>query len=383
MTLKLLLNKITPFLPNHDGTTVFGLLAILSALLTQRSVCLNKLKGVMGSITGRTNTKPSSHYQFIIRFFKEHSGGELYLEVLRLALQLLPKDHRYLLLDGTSWQRGGFTQHYLTLCILYHGVAIPVLWKDLAQFGASSTEDRQDLFDQALTYFKLKGKVLLADREYIGREWFSYLTTNGLDFVIRSRDKAYFDLIDAQLKGTTVEQLIAKVQRSKKPNKAVRRRFKFADNPTSYWIIIARNPDPKGKEPYLILITSLDEVAYQTVKRYLLRWQIEHCFKQLKSNGFDLEKMNLGTEPRRRLLMAITVLAYVLSIVEGLLDYIKVVKLKRHGSQGRRYPRESLFRYGIERLMVYVDRSYHLATYIWQKLRYIDPRKPHPFLLNV
>lgn len=383
MTLKLLLVKLTPFLPEQGSTTLRSLLTITAAIISQRSVCLNKLKGVIGTLTGRTSTKASSHYQLLTRFFWQHAPGPLWLEVLRLALRLLPQKSRYLILDGTSWERGGITQHYLTLCVLYRGVAIPVLWKDLGQLGASSQQERQELLTEALSYFTLQDMVLLADREYIGTDWFNYLTENGLDFVVRSRDKAYFSLIDRQLTGRTVSGLVAKVARSKKINKAIRIAFRLCPDGPQVWLVIARNPDRSAKDKYFLLITSLDQTAYRTVNDYLRRWQIEHCFRQLKSNGFDLEKINLGSKQRRRLLVAITVLAYVISVVEGLVDYVRSVKVKRHGSRGCTYPAESLFRYGVEKVMKYVDRTTNLGRFLYQKLRKAKPLYQHKFLLNV
>ena len=62
MTLKPLLDKLTPFLPDYDSTVIRSLVTITAAVISQRSVNLNKLKGVIGSITGRRATKPSSHY---------------------------------------------------------------------------------------------------------------------------------------------------------------------------------------------------------------------------------------------------------------------------------------------------------------------------------
>jgi hypothetical protein len=43
----------------------------------------------------------------------------------------------------------------------------------------------------ALLLFDLSGKTLLADREYIGSEWFKELTKAGIDFVIRLMEKNY------------------------------------------------------------------------------------------------------------------------------------------------------------------------------------------------
>ena len=40
----------------------------------------------------------------------------------------------------------------------------------------------------------VKGSILLADREFIGAVWFEYLLGKNLSFVIRLREKMYFEL---------------------------------------------------------------------------------------------------------------------------------------------------------------------------------------------
>ncbi len=303
MTLKPLLDKTTPYLSNQESSTVTNLMIVVMAMLDKRTVCINKLKSAVGGIIDKPDTKVQSHYTRLIRFFRDHSSGDLWIHIVRCGLQLLQLDSRYLALDGSSWQAGGVWQHYINLCIVYRGVAIPIFWTDLAKQGSSSIAERITLFDRALKYFVLRGKVLLADREYIGVEWFNYLIDKQIDFVICSRGYSYFALIDEFSSGRTVEEMIAKAMRSRKANKAVSKAFRLSEDGPTLWIVVAKNPHPQGKEDFMILVTSLDQNAYITVADYLKRWKIEHCFRQLNSNGFDLEKMNLGSVKRRRLLM--------------------------------------------------------------------------------
>ena len=326
----------------------------------------------MGGILGNTNTRVASHYVRLIRFFNTYSTSDLWLDLLKVGLQLLRFKTKYLVLDGSSWQRGQSWRHYLTLCVVYRGVAVPILWHDLAKKGSSSTEERIHLFDLALEHFQLAGKVLLADREYIGVDWFNYLIDKQIDFVIRSRDYSYFSRIDAAGSGLSIEEMIANVLRSKKKNKALKKAFRLRTEGPQLWVVVAKNPHPEGKEDFMILVTSLDQKVYATVADYLKRWKIEHCFRQLKTNGFDLETINLGSSTRRRLLMALTVLAYILSVTEALPDYHRRVAYKSHGSQPRSYRAVSVFRYGMDRFATrlrtihpglrYLTRSLHQAS---------------------
>ena len=55
--------------------------------------------------------------------------------------------------------------------------------------GHSSEEDRQKLFTEACERYQLSGKILLADREFIGEKWLSFLVSKKIDFIIRMRVK--------------------------------------------------------------------------------------------------------------------------------------------------------------------------------------------------
>ncbi len=65
--------------------------------------------------------------------------------------------------------------------------------------------------------------------------------------------------------------------------------------------VVIPNDDTNAKEPFIYLITNLDNLSI-VATLYRKRWQIECCFKHLKSNGFDLEKTALeGAQQTRNL----------------------------------------------------------------------------------
>lgn len=371
MKLKLLLDKLTPnFQGDHDATCLKNTLILVLALLHRQTVCLNKLKGRVGMITGRNETRADSHYKRLIRFFNNYAGSKLWIDLICYGVQLLRLDFDHLIIDGTSWQRGAHWHHYLTLCIVYRGVAIPIYWIDLAKQGSSSYAERVELFTQAARHFKLAGKTLLADREYIGAQWFNFLLDSKIDFVIRSRDQAYFELIDRTSPPGTkpIEEVIDKVVRSKKPAKAIRISFTLEDG-TRLWAVVAKNPHPEAREDFMILLTNrAGDTAYQVVIAYRKRWKIEHCFRHLKSNGFELEYFNLATEPRQRLLLAVVVFAYIVSVVEGLKDYARRVGQKVQGSAGLRYRITSIFRHGLDNLTKHTKDLPTFCRYLCQSI---------------
>lgn len=177
--------------------------------------------------------------------------------------------------------------------------------------------------------------------------------------MIRSKSNIYIDEINGK-SGKTFDELIQKVLRSKVPYKAVRKRFIL--NGLELYFIVAKNPDADTKEPFILLITNLDRRANDIASMYLIRWKIEHCFFHLKSNGFQLESINLQSKSRRKLLMATVVLAYILSIHEGLKTY-KDVLVKEY-SNGEKWKEKSVFRHGFERLTMKIRSLTTFCRYL-------------------
>ncbi|MEK7224667.1 MAG: transposase, partial [Bacteroidota bacterium] len=87
----------------------------------------------------------------------------------------------------------------LPLGKLCNGIFLPLHWIQLNKRGNSNLEDRktvmQELMNQLVSFGKtIRGSILLGDREFIGKDWFAYLLSEKISFVIRLREKMYFEL---------------------------------------------------------------------------------------------------------------------------------------------------------------------------------------------
>lgn len=351
-----LLLKVTQELPERSKTCVKNILILALGILRKESICLNRLKGAVGAITGNVTTKPDSHYKRLIRIFDDFSCSSLWLELLEFVFSLLRLKSEYLLLDGTSWQRGSRQFHYLTLCVVYQGVGIPIYWEDLQKKGNSNVAERKRVIGKALQLYNLKNKILLADREYIGEEWFSFLLENDIDFVIRLRKKNYKEAVNAA-EGKSYGTLERKALRSRKAGKSLGKTILLQGQSLNF--VVLKNPKPEACEPLIYLLSSLKQTPAQIAAHYPIRWQIESCFRHLKSNGFNLEEMNLAGEERSRLMMAIVVFAYTLSVVEGLKEYQEVSVKKYAG--GLTTKAVSVFRLGLDKLSAF---CYNMETFL-------------------
>lgn len=358
-----LLGKISEYLPNHGKCCVKNILTLSLCVIIKETVNLNKLKGTVGAVLGRSDTQPNSNYKRLIRIFDEHSDSTLWLDLLAFVFTFLGLRGDYLILDGTSWRSGKTKFHFLTLCVVYQGVAIPIFWRNLHKIGHSSTDERIGLIKEAMGRFDLGYSVLIADREYVGTKWFKYLIENEIDFIIRLKSGTYKEAVD-QSEGRSYEQLCSKVKRSKVAGKVLNKSFVLEDMLLSF--VVLKNRKLHADDPLVYLVTSLREPARSVAEKYRMRWKIEAFFKHMKTNGFSLEAMNLGTESRCQLLMAVVVFAYVISIKQGLKSYRKVrMKLYSDGSEERE---ESVFRHGINSLMRFCANLHTFCRYLFGEI---------------
>lgn len=318
--------QFTEYFENHNQTVVRNMLILAESIFESQTTNLNKAKDKVGQITGKTDTKPESNYKRLTRVFQTQDKREIIKSLLCVCFCLLGSHEqiKYLALDGTSWEFGDKKIHVLTLSVIYGGVSIPIWWEELDKKGTSNFKERKRVIRNACKYLNLRGLILLADREYIGRDWFKYLKNKKIDFVIRLKAKAYKEQVDAASERARPKDYFQKARYIKLQRIAEFKRYKRCGvskrieiDGKSYTFVIFKNPKPDADEPLLYFISSLMDKR-QIVKAYPIRWKIECCFKHLKSNGFGLEEMSLKDSLKIMLMMAIVVFLYVLCICEGL-----------------------------------------------------------------
>lgn len=379
-----LTDKYKEEIDNLPKSVVKNCLIVSNSLLLSQGVNLNKAKDFVPMVTGKMTNKSSGDYKRLTRFFDQgkldnETDQEKYNELMSYLRTLSwvilfnqkrsrrvfkKKDIQHLLLDGTKWDFGEHHFHLLTLCVVINDVAIPIWWEDLEKAGHSSETERINYLKAAMLNYKLEGMTLIADREYIGIEWFRALQGQGLYFVIRVKEGIYHDSIN-QGGGLNWERLKEKALK-KRPGKKVSKRINLEGLELQY--IILKNPRPNPDDELIFLLSNLKSPT-QAAQIYELRWQIEVCFKHLKSNGLNLEKMSVHGKEKRHLMMAIAVLIYILSIREGIIEeelLKEKVLYKRDKLTGFSYRAESVFRKGFSILFRRI-----LKTNIFKYLKHL------------
>lgn len=315
----------------------------MSVIIIKETVNLNKLKNQIGVILGNESTQSDSHYRRLTRFFDESFHlNSLWKYLLKISVEALVLrldkrgGHKYLLMDATSWDFGIIKFQFLFLSIVYEGISIPIFFVNLAKKGHSNFDERKRFLQMANILLPLKGMILLADREYIGRKWFTFLVNKlSLNFVIRIPQGDYkTDL------GYLYGQFIRDIKKGK--TKAIP--IKIGEN--TFQLIGTKNRNPENADDnLLILMTNLTNNKHKIIAIYGIRWQIECMFKCLKSNGFNLEELGFTNPNKVRLMLCIVIACYVLCVCEGIKKIKQKPKKTKKDEKGNRI---SIFHQGYE-----------------------------------
>jgi hypothetical protein len=110
--------------------------------------------------------------------------------IAKLIFGLLPqKDSLVLVIDRTNWKLGEKNTNILMLGVSYKNVAFPLMFRMLNKRGNSHSRERIALMKDFIDWF---GKdcidCLLADREFVGKEWLGFLNENKIRYHIRIRN---------------------------------------------------------------------------------------------------------------------------------------------------------------------------------------------------
>ena len=254
--------------------------------------------------------------------------------IAKLILKLIPVKGPYSLsMDRTNWKFSNTNINILTLGIIYEGMAFPIVFKMMDKRGNSNTEERMELIRRFCALAGESGIAhLMADREFVGSEWFAFMNSRGIHYHIRIRENF-------------------RVIRHGKESKA---HWFFTDlklgecklyyvNGQPCYLSGSKIKDKEGKPELQILVSYCN--AEEALEMYRQRWQIETMFKGLKSSGFNIEDSHVRIQERMANLFSIVMIAYVWCYLVGIYihENIKEIKVLQHGRKAK-----SLFKYGLE-----------------------------------
>ena len=301
----------------------------LIALIQVKTVNLSEISQVFA---GRA--KVESHYKRLQRFLRFF---ELPYAVIALALvKLLPLSAPYVLtMDRTNWQLGQTPLNLLVLGIAYKGVAVPLVWTVLEKKGNSNTEERKALVSEFVALCGADSIAYLAgDREFIGKEWFRWLRSQGVSFRIRMRENTQV----TNGRGQVVP--VWKLFRSQRVGAAL-----VIPGARRCWGLDLYLSGVRLQTGEYVIVVS-PQAAERALADYARRWEIETLFGCLKSRGFRLEETHVTDPARLKKLLALLALSFCWAVIVGeWLSEQKPLKIKKHGRLCK-----SIFRHGLNHL---------------------------------
>lgn len=281
-----------------------------------------------------------SNFKRIQRFVKEFKFCEgIYIEFV-WKMFVKPSNWVALSVDRTNWKFGKCNINILMIGISYKGTAIPLIWVLLDKRGNSSQEERIVLMNKLLGYLdehkKKQIKCLLGDREFIGKEWISYLKRKEITFFTRIRSNSLMRKIGKSKEvkvGDYFSQSHFKVLRKKRilfGHELYIGGQKIADKE---WLILISNiPISQGK-------------IY-----YGERWGIEVLFGACKTRGFNFEDTHVTDLSRIFNLVFLIAIAFIWALKTGEWLIKKGYQIPIKNLKTRKAKLFSIFRIGLDHL---------------------------------
>lgn len=326
-----LISELTPYFQGKINMARIKLIShFIIALCKVQTVTFEKLASAFES-----STNPKSSLRRIQRFMANYSlDSDL---IARFIYGLLPKkDNLILSIDRTNWKFGQTNINIFMLGIVYKGVAFPLLFTMLDKRGNSNSQERIDLVNR---FIKLFGKdvieSIVADREFVGDRWLEFLNIKKIKYYIRIRNNFK---VEIPHKNKTIK--VWHLFNTYKVNEFVYYPKIVRINGQLCYLSGCKLKNKNGKQDFLIIVSfNKPDKAF---KQYKQRWQIEMCFKAMKSSGFDIENTHLQEIQRIEKLVLLITLAFVWCYKVGIyLHQIFPIKVKKHLRMAK-----SIFKYG-------------------------------------
>ncbi len=327
---------------------------LLVALFTVRTVNLVDL--AQAFISGG---EFEARYKRIRRFLKEFTAFKFDNLSRLLADLFLPKDIKWqLAMDRTNWRWGKADINILMLSVVCGRVSIPLMWSFLATRGNSNLTERSHLLNLFLKIFGFdKIDTLLADREFVGSDWFAWLFAHKIPFTIRIKQ----NILVESSKGRMLQ--VHKLFGSLNPGISWTLKTKKIVLGSECWLTATRST---AKDWVIIASTHEPELA---LTRYKNRWAIETLFGFLKSKGFNFEDTHVILPERLHNLLSLLTLAFCLAYKLGCIVVKQYpVKIKKHGR-----PEKSIFRIGLDIIREAVFTIDRRINNYWDKIDLFRP----------
>ena len=321
-----ILNKIL----NWNKARVDCLAQMIIGIIKVKSVNLAQVALGVDSAS-----KKESRYRRMQRLLHSYKFDQSIIFQVIQTLFPLPKK-LILIMDRTNWKFGKTHINFLVISIACKGIALPIFWINLAKAGNSCGKERIQAVTSVLNQVgKKRVKYLLADREFVGTEWFDWLMETQLKFLIRMKKNVL-------IKAHGQKCLVPLESLFRTLNVCRRRKIKQPVILGKHQLYVAASRAPDGE----LLIVASPKKIKNPIGLYRRRWEIETLFGCLKKRGFCFEETKITIPERIEKLFFILAIAFCWSYAAGI-EKAENQPIRKINGKSTEY---SLFRYGYDLL---------------------------------
>ncbi|MFY7958297.1 MAG: IS4 family transposase [Flavobacterium macrobrachii] len=320
--------QLQNYLPWHKARIKFLDLLIIS-LIRNRTVSYSK------NAVSLNDRVICSNLRRIQRFF-----GEFIIDfdvIARLLMAIIPiKGPFQLSLDRTNWQFASVNFNILCLTIVADGVGLPILWTMLDKRGNSNQDERKVLIARYIRLFGIESiDCIIADREFIGQQWFEFLINNPIKFYVRIRENLFVCKQGREVKVFWLFNNLA-INTTRQLDKPILI--------AGQWVYLTGLKIINRKKQIEFVIVATYQKDIQTMQVYAKRWSIECFFKAIKTAGFNIEDTHITDQKRLEKLFAVVAIAFVwVYLIGEYQNKEKTIPVLIHKRRAF-----SVFRYGLD-----------------------------------
>ncbi len=214
--------------------------------------------------------------------------------------------------------------------------------------GNSDTKARIELLNQFKQAFGLDRILSFsADREFVGKDWFDYLINHNIPYFIRIKDNRF---VNWKLSKKPLKDFFNHLN-----DHQTRHLYNMFDDPRIF--IVGK----KIKGEHVIICSNVKDPD-RVLKTYRRRWDIERLFRNMKTQGFNLENTHMKDLKRLHKLMFVVTLAVLIVSVIGITQkcaYKKTVQnpLYSYFTRGLRWIKTNLLLFDENTIPNYITKS--------------------------
>ena len=331
---------------------------IVVGMISARTVNLSHL-----ACERPTTALVASTYRRLQRFFQHVRLGADWSAPLVVGLLGLDGPW-HLALDRTQWKLGTRDVNILMLAVVTRRARVPLIWSVLDNNGGTSDSGQRTLLMRR--YLAIFGaasvRLLLADREFVGRAWMDFLNENNIPFAIRMKEKLIVTTEDGR------RLALGSALRKCRGVRTFRAALGHDEARGPLWLNFAARRLDDGA----LLIVASNTPARAALAAYRKRWAIECLFGDTKTRGLNLEDTRLVTPRKLDLLLGLVALAVAWAAkAAAILVGRKAPARKTHG-----YLAKSWFRIGFDQLRRLLRHDPAAAVEPWLVIASAQVRRP-------